>query len=380
MICDILKMVIKMKVYVYIDPEYNGSVWCSQTLKGLSGESAKRHYGVYFLDNEDILSIDLDKVYGEEERRVLIVLTTRVITDSRFYDHFAKNGVSLLFVNHQSNLCADNYSNILVDYREGMAEVMKYLSACNKERTALFAINPASSTDQIKKEYFLSKGEKSEKDIYYNNGSLDECCRNFFENNNYDSVICANDVAAYCLMNFLKKQGVNVPEDMYVVSFGDSLLSQLGSPSLTTLSVDHTRLGRQALHAYSYLYRRSKGIRASVYVTPVLNVRESTANKVVEYKENNSVSANINDPMYSDVTAKRILSLEKMLDSCDENDFKILKGIACGKTYGKIADELFMSEKTVSYRVTCMRGILGCATKEELCEAAGEYIVLDDLP
>ena len=37
-----------MKVYIYIDPEYNGSVWCSQTLKGLTGEAVKRHYGVYF--------------------------------------------------------------------------------------------------------------------------------------------------------------------------------------------------------------------------------------------------------------------------------------------------------------------------------------------
>lgn len=368
-----------MKVYVYIDPEYNGSVWCAQTLKGLSSESAKRHYGVYFLDNEDILSVDLDKVYGQEERRVLIVLTTRVITDSRFYDHFAKNGVSLLFVNHQSNLSADNYSNILVDYREGMAEVMRYLSACGKNRTALFAINPASSTDQIKKEYFLSVALKSENDIFYNNGSLDECCKGFCLNNGYDSVICANDVAAYCLMNYLKGKGMRIPEDIYVVSFGDSLLSQLGSPSLTTLSVDHTRLGRQALHAYSYLYKRSNGIRTSVYVTPVLNVRESTENKAVTYEENNFSGTQVKDFMYSDATAKRILNLEKMLDSCDENDFKILKGIACGKTYLKLAEELYMSEKTVSYRVSCMRSILGCSTKEELCEIAGEYIELDKL-
>ena len=372
----ILKLVIKMKVYVYIDPEYNGSVWCSQTLKGLSSEAAKRHYGVYFLENEDILSVNLDKVYGEEERRVLIVLTTRVITDGRFYDHFAKNGVSLLFVNHQSSLSADNYSNVLVDYRKGMAQVIKYLSALGKHSTALFAINPASSTDQIKKEYFLSVALKSEDDIIYNNGSLDECCEKFGKGEKYDSVICANDVAAYCLMNYLRKKGISIPGDIYVVSFGDSLLSQLGSPSLTTISVDHTRLGRQALHAYSYLYKRSNGIRTSVYVTPVLNVRESTDNRKVSLKERVTVGTTVNDPMYSDATAKRILNLETMLASCDENDFKILKSINEGKTYSTISEELFMSEKTVSYRVSCMRSILGCSTKEELCEIVSEHINL----
>ena len=80
--------------------------------------------------------------------------------------------------------------------------------------------------------------------------------------------------------------------------------------------------------------------------------------------------------MYSDALAQRLLKLEKMLDSCDENDFKILKGINEGKTYSVIAEELFMSEKTVSYRVSCMRGIMGCSAKEELCKIVSEHINL----
>ncbi len=364
-----------MTVYVYIDPEYNGSVWCSQTLKGLTGEAAKRHYGIYFLESDDIFSLNLDKVYGEEEKRVLIVLTTRVMTDTKFYDHFAKNKVSLLFVNHQSNLLAENYSNVLVDYREGMSQAQEYLKSLNKTKTALFAINPASSTDQIKKDYFLSDF-KAEDDIIYNNGSLEECCKSF-KKEKYDSVICANDIAAYFLMNNLKKQNVKIPEDLYVVSFGDSLLSQMGTPTLTTISVDHTKLGREALHAYSYLYRREEGVRISVYVTPKLNVRQSTAEEIpASNAAKNETASTVVDPMYSDMWAQRLLKLEKMLGSCDENDFKILKGIRNGKTYSQLAEELFMSEKTISYRVTCMRNIMGFSTKEELGEILSEYIII----
>ncbi len=362
-----------MKIYVYIDPEYNGSVWCSQTLKGLTNEAGKRHYGVYILENEDILACDLDKIYGDEQRRVLIILTTHIITDVRFYEHFSKNGVSLLFVNHQSSFTADNYSNILVDYRAGMAQLMKYFEGCKRGKTALFAINPASATDQIKKEYFLSF-EDNANNIYYNNGSLEECCENFYKNNNYDSVICANDVAAYCLMNFLKGKGIRVPEDIYIASFGDSLLSQMGSPSLTTVSVDHTKLGKEALHAYSYLYRRGEGIRTSVYVTPKLNIRQSTNLTQVDYKEEHTVKNEFSDPMYSDEIAQKILRIERLLDSCDENDLEILRGIMKGKTYSKISEELYMSEKTVSYRVAGMRSVVDCATKEELIKSVGEYI------
>ena len=362
-----------MKVYVYIDTEYNGSVWCSQTLKGLTGEAAKRHYGIHFLESDDIFSLNLDKVYGEEEKRVLIVLTTRVMTDTKFYDYFAKNKVSLLFVNHQSNLIDENYSNVLVDYREGMSQAQEYLKNVGKTKTALFAINPASSTDQIKKDYFLSDG-KGEEDIIYNNGSLEECCKSF-KKEKYDSVICANDIAAYFLMNNLKKQSVKIPEDLYVVSFGDSLLSQMGAPTLTTISVDHTKLGREALHTYSYLYRREEGVCISVYVTPKLNIRESTANEsYAGFTPQNERFNKVVDPMYSDLSAQRLLKLEKMLGSCDENDFKILKGIREGKTYSQLAEELFMSEKTVSYRVTSLRNIMGFSTKVELAEILKEYI------
>ena len=362
-----------MKVYVYIDPEYNGSVWCSQTLKGLTSEAAKRHYGIYFLENDNVLSLDLDKIYGEEEKRVLIVLTTRVMTDTKFYEHFAENNVSLLFVNHQSNLLAENYSNVLVDYREGMRQAQEYLETAGKTKTALFAINPASSTDQIKKEYFLWAG-KREEDIIYNNGSLEACFKSF-KGEKYDSVICANDIAAYFLMNNLLKNGIKIPKDLYVVSFGDSLLSQKGNITLTTVSVDHTKLGREALHAYSYLYRRDEGVRVSIYVTPKLNVRSSTNNE--KHKSNaskNETVTTVIDPMYSDAAAQRLLRLEKMLASCDENDFKILECIKAGKTYGQIADVLFMSEKTVSYRVTALRNIMGFSTREELGEILKEYI------
>ncbi|MEE0946060.1 MAG: substrate-binding domain-containing protein [Acutalibacteraceae bacterium] len=365
-----------MKVFIYIEPEYRGSVWCTHTLKGLTNEAAKRHYEVCILEYDNIFSCDLDNVYKDEQRRILIVLTTHIITDRAFYEYFAKYGVSLLFVNHQSSFGAENYSNILVDYRAGMAQLVKYLAQCGKEKTALFAINPASSTDQIKKEYFLGI-QKREYDIFYNKGSLDSCCEAFFGKNKYDSVICANDIAAYCLISFLKKKGVNVPKDIYVTSFGDSMLSQISFPSLTTVSVDHNRLGKETLHAYSYLYRRNEEIRTSIYVTPKLNIRQSTESRAFDNtKEINTFTA-ISDPMYCDKVAQKLLKLEKLLNSCDDTDIKILKMIIKGNTYQKIAEELFMSEKTVLYRVTCMRNILEVASKEELTKFVGKLIKTD---
>ena len=178
-------------------------------------------------------------------------------------------------------------------------------------------------------------------------------------------------------MNNLLKQGIKIPEDLYVVSFGDSLLSQKGNVTLTTVSVDHTKLGREALHAYSYLYRREEGVRVSIYVTPKLNVRGSTANETpINNAPKNEKFTTVVDPMYSDLSAQKLLKLEKMLASCDENDFKILNLIKSGKTYSQIADLLFMSEKTVSYRVTSLRNIMSFSTKEELARILCEYNVL----
>ena len=64
----------------------------------------------------------------------------------------------------------------------------------------------------------------------------------------YTAVICQNDEIAYWLIRELRYAGIRVPEDVSVVSFDNSYMSDLNSVRITTLSHDQ-ELGTAAAAA-----------------------------------------------------------------------------------------------------------------------------------
>ncbi len=64
----------------------------------------------------------------------------------------------------------------------------------------------------------------------------------------YSAVICQNDEIAYWLIRELSYANIRVPEDISVVSFDNSYMSDLNSPHITTLSPDRD-LGTAAASA-----------------------------------------------------------------------------------------------------------------------------------
>ena len=65
-------------------------------------------------------------------------------------------------------------------------------------------------------------------------------------NPDIDGVFAANDVMALAAINAIEERGKRVPDDIAVVGFDDTLLSQTSRPSLTTVKQDIAGLGAAA--------------------------------------------------------------------------------------------------------------------------------------
>ncbi len=61
-----------------------------------------------------------------------------------------------------------------------------------------------------------------------------------------NGLFCATDTIAIGAVKFLKEQNIKIPEDIAVVSIGDSKLSQIVSPKLTTAKYYYNDSGKQA--------------------------------------------------------------------------------------------------------------------------------------
>lgn len=59
-----------------------------------------------------------------------------------------------------------------------------------------------------------------------------------------DFIFCANDESAIGLMQALKEEGINIPEDIAIAGFDHIILGQLMTPKLTTIDIDHKAWGK----------------------------------------------------------------------------------------------------------------------------------------
>ena len=84
-------------------------------------------------------------------------------------------------------------------------------------------------------------------------GWLEDCAARLARN--CTAVVCYNDEIAYRLLDILLHNGVQVPQQLAIISFDNSHYSSLGAVGLTSLSPDPGRLGTLAAQAVLELVR-----------------------------------------------------------------------------------------------------------------------------
>ena len=161
-----------------------------------------------------------------------------------------------------------------------------------------------------------------------------------------------------------------------MAGFGETILSDKVTPSLTTISLDHEKLGHQAVLLYSYLCRQDMPITASVRVESTLIVRGSTDNmpyipSVASFMPADP-SGNID--FYKDPETKRILDIEDFYQHADDLDRQILFYMQNNETQENIAERCSTSVSTIHYRVKNMQNRLGFSSRRELLDWINEQL------
>ncbi|MBQ2863219.1 MAG: hypothetical protein IJE84_03500, partial [Clostridia bacterium] len=266
-------------------------------------------------------------------------------------------------------------SFITMDYEDALDKLIHYFESIGRSRTALFSVNPDSATDQSKRSAYLSaKPTHKEEDIYYFQATLDEVCRQLYDNiDRYDSVICTNHISEIVLSKFLSEQGYRIPEDMHIAVFGDSEVER-GDRMIenTLIRIKPKEAGKLAVRSvrllsnYPELSRVSFSICCDIITKDgVIDLSSNKPHPLQKEKIGNA-------PSSADVSSALIH--EKILCNCDRVDIEILKGIIKHESYAKIASRVHISENTIGYRIKRLMQFAGATSKEEMIEALDTYL------
>jgi len=268
-------------------------------------------------------------------------------------------------------------------------KLLEYLKKAERTRIAIFGPNRQQFASNYYVRTFLAKAAEmdipmDEASVFWDSGEnragetryrLEDCYEAFREvSHHFDAVICYNTQAAIFLCSQVRKDGIRIPEDLFVIGRGDLRLASAVSPSITTVSFSEDEVGQQFVKLYRYLnsnpYVKSVTVLLDCHITP----RESTA--CFPLPENNSSMQDASFLNEKRIGSDIYLSLgriEQMLNSCTDMDFRILERLHRGESREKIAEQEFVTLSTVRYRLKRMLKLAGTETVEALFALLDRY-------
>ncbi len=238
-------------------------------------------------------------------------------------------------------------------------QLINYLCNCGKRRIALVGFGTRSINDSFRYNAAMSAIASwgvvfHEKDVWYWEQDPMDSFRSFAGvSRDYEAVVCPNDAIAICLVNYLKKQGVTVPDDLFVASFGNMAIGRYHRPSITSMTMDTQYIGKQAFSVWRHLMKSEQSMQRvalRITVPSKILIRESTAHMPLQSSVC-AVFSSDQDSFYHQPAISRLIRLEKCVSERDETDMQILRLLMEKKSYEQISDELFISNSTLRYRL-----------------------------
>ncbi|MFC4023918.1 LacI family DNA-binding transcriptional regulator [Oceanobacillus longus] len=90
------------------------------------------------------------------------------------------------------------------------------------------------------------------------------------------AMVISTDVNALVVMKELRNRNITIPKDISIVSFNNTIVSQLASPPMTSIDTQTYQLGYEASRCVIELIHDPKMFKRSLIIPTVIKIRESS--------------------------------------------------------------------------------------------------------
>lgn len=339
-------------VGILLDSKYRESLWCKSIYESLTENL--RHKRIHFCEVFDNIEKDLDDIFiiaSDHE------WTTSAITQLN------QNGIKpILICNQHEKLSGCIYSCVCSDINASMKNLLDTLKTKDKSRIALYGINTESISDKSRVDSLLNwrAGYFEAMKVFNNNGSLQNCFDEFYAHiKEYDAAICANDFAAVSLVRKLKEVASEQLEDFFIISCAQTQISNYYRNHILSLNMNFDQYGKVAVYVYNALKKHPylSGITARV-------LWSLDSNDITENRKSFSLDiTSSEDAFYKDEELVEMMIVDKILESSDEVEKKIIDCLLNDNTYEQIAEKCFLTVSSVKYRINKI--VSGCSVADK---------------
>lgn len=355
---------------VLVHPKIVAFQWGRTTLEALLKCARKQKMNILFIHSwRDALSLPPGSplvLYGTDEEWLHECLAS--LRSAR---------LRLILLENSSIHPGTPFSRILFDQRFSIQSSLDLLRGQGRTKTAFLGAQKGDPSDQSKADFFA--GCVSGRDVYPMTDGFDGCFQRLLPHlDRYDSIICANDLVAICLMARLRRLGARVPEDIHLIGNGNLYLSSHVVPGVTSLSYSQKEIAAVTIQTAGIMLSSSRINTMDIYMKGELVERASTG---ADDNPSHPLSAPltglipVQESSVSDLSPelRQVNALNRIFSSCSETDLIILARLTDGTSYQSIASEVFLSADAVKYHIKKLYRHLGIHRRQELIDLTQEY-------
>ena len=226
----------------------------STVIAGIEETAYEAGYNVLICQSLDSLDREKKIMSTLISNRVdgVIISISMETTNYEHLEAYKQLGNPIIFIDRPCSL--ENCSNINIDNFHASFMTTEHLIFQGCKHIAHFSGSQNIELYRQRKNGYLAALKKHKIDInnhYIFESNLSEedginSAKKILELNIIDGIISANDTAAISAMQYLKSQGVKIPEDIAVTGFNNDPISAVIEPSLTTINQPAFEIGEMA--------------------------------------------------------------------------------------------------------------------------------------
>ncbi len=361
-------------VYCLVEPSSAMPIWFSRAIAGLKENCARHRLPLIQLEN----LTDLDSI--EEQTNSVIIISSQNSWTYHAVQALCQHNIMPILLGAIPEEFGEHVSGVKLARKVFIEKIIEYFLNCGRRRIALVGVNRNASNDAVKAAGFLDCIRQyalplSEQDIYWIDTDISNSVLRVLGNaGKYDAVICSNDYVAVTLLAHARTCGICIPNDLYVVGLGDTLIGRYTSPTLTSTNENEFyEMGRQAFSIWQTIAENPFLTSIVVTVGTEIIARGSTAYSCAD--EPLTHFSPSSEPTISiGQESQTVRSLENCLRGCDDVDLQILRSILCGKSNEQIENEMFLAHSSLYYRLHKLYQVANVSNRDELKQIFAFYL------
>ncbi len=260
-----------------------------ELVQGVEELAVKNDYNVFLCNTDYDIEKGLKSIGALMKRKVDGIIVASSQVDSNIINQLLDTDFNFVLVDWgKRNVAVDS---LYFDYKVGMIESVSYLTSL-KHRNIYFISGPVIlKTAKIRTQNFIEAVEKQKGEIlnykiiegdHKIEGGCNAAKKILKEKTLPTAIICSNDLTAIGAIKTFKASGIKVPDDISVIGLDNIALTEIISPSLTTIELERYRIGKVAMELLLNRLRDKDLPKQTCIFKTKLIIRDSTCQRRID--------------------------------------------------------------------------------------------------